>query len=397
MEPSQYDVPRFSRPAWVEVDLDAVKRNLGRVRGVVEPAAVLAVVKADAYGHGAVAVARALVDAHVDWLGVALVEEGVELRSAGIEAPILMLGPVLEEEIPNLLAHQIVPAISSSTQLEAWVEGLEADPARPTTAVHLKVDTGMHRLGLPPAQWEAAFERIANHPLLSLGGVLSHFADTQTPESAHNRRQEERFAEALALAHQTFDDDFLTHLASSAAALHRPQSRHSMVRVGLALLGLDPTGRNQDLEPAMAVRGRIVHRLALETGQRVGYDGEWVADRPSRLGIVQVGYADGYNWRLGNRAEALVGGTRAAVVGAVSMDMLAIDLTNLDADTGTIVTLLGSDGDDSIAAPELARRAGISIYELLCHFGLRLPKTYVQSKTRGALSEPGSGPSSTQR
>jgi alanine racemase len=394
---SQHDVPLFSRPAWVEVDLDAVRRNLDRVRREVEPAAVLAVVKADAYGHGAVAVARTLVEARVDWLAVALVAEGLELRSAGIEAPILMLGPAPEEEIPNLLANQIVPAISSFTQLEAWIKRLEADPARGTTAVHLKVETGMHRLGLPASEWEAAFERIAGHPLLSLGGVLSHFADTQMPDSTYNRRQEERFAEALALAHERFDNDFLTHLANSGAALHRPESRHSIVRSGLALLGLDPTGLNQDLEAAMAVRGRIVHRLALETGQRVGYDGEWVAGRPSRLGIVQVGYADGYNWRLGNRAEALIGGTRAAVVGAISMDMLAIDLTDLNADTGTIVTLLGSDGDDVIAAPELARRAGISSYELLCHFGLRLPKTYLQSETRGTLSKREPGPASTPR
>ena len=379
MSPFRPDADDLHRPAWVEVDLDSIGRNFERIRSTVEPAGVLAVVKADAYGHGAVQVSRALEQAHVDWLGVALVEEGIELRRGGVTPPILVLGPAQPGHVGAFVENDLVPAISSLQQLDFWLSAARSLALARPLEIHLKFETGMHRLGIPRDEWEEALSRVKVSPCVRLGGVASHLAHSETPNSELNEEQETLFRVATILARQQLPEvDFAIHLASSAAALHRPQSRHSIVRAGLALFGMDPTRRLQEFEPAMSVRGRLVHRMKVATGERIGYGGEWTASRPSLLGIVQVGYADGYAWRLGNRAEVLVGGRRAPVAGAVSMDMLAVDLTDIDANTDATVTLLGASGNEAITAWELAQRAGISHYELLCHFGLRLPKVYLR-------------------
>jgi alanine racemase len=236
---------------------------------------------------------------------------------------------------------------------------------------------------------------LAATPALRLDGLLSHLAESEELESALTARQEELFEQASETfaAHTRASagrgEGFATapsdraaplrHLANSAAALHRRTTRHTMVRAGLALYGIDPAGREGELTGVMRVKARLVQVREVEAGERVGYGGSWIAQRPSRIGVAPLGYADGYPWRLGNRARAWVEGTFVPLVGAVSMDMVTLDLTGAAAEVGSVVTLLAGSREQGPTAVELAELAGTVPYEILCHFGLRLPKQYVDA------------------
>ena len=367
------------RPAWAEIDLDALAANLRLLRQRVGSAAILAVVKADAYGPGAVAVARTLERHGVDWLGVALVEEGAKLRRAGVGLPILVLGAIQSAEIDEARAQRLTPAVSSLDQLRMWAAAGDArNPESVPQNIHLKVDTGMHRLGIAQAEWSAAAEILAASPSLRLEGLLSHLAEAEATEGDFTALQERRFDEALALFRAP-----IHHLANSAAALHRPTTRRSLVRAGLALYGIDPARREQTLAGVMSVKARLVQVREIDVGEHVGYGARsgygdtWVAQRRSRIGVVPLGYADGYPWRLSNRARAWIDGTFVPVIGAVNMDLVTLDLTGIDVPVGGTVTLLSGSAERGPTAVELAERAGTTPYEILCHFGLRLPKLYV--------------------
>lgn len=364
-----------SRPAWAEINLAALERNLQRIQECVAPAAVLAVVKADAYGHGATDVAHALQDAGADWLGVALLEEALELRRAGIALPILLLGPLQTDQLDWVESFDLVPAVSSLEQIRLWSGWLcTRDNDRPRR-IHLKIDTGMNRLGIPETEWPQAADLIRAQPRLRVEGLLSHFSESEVLSDERSRAQETLFAQAVEfLSERISPRPTLLHISNSAAALHRPSSCGTLVRAGLALYGLDPAGQDPNLEPVMSVRARIVQLRRLEPGTKVGYGGEWTATRSSLIGVVPVGYADGYSWRLGNRSSVLVGGQRSPVVGAVSMDMVCVDLTDTPAELGSTITLLGTDGSETVSAVELATLGLTMPYEVLCHFGLRLPR-----------------------
>jgi alanine racemase len=374
------------RRARVEIDLGALERNFARLAARAAPARVLAVVKADAYGHGAVTVARALERApgggsRLAGFAVALAEEGIELRRGGVAAPVLVLSPVAAEAYAFLRRYGLVPVLSGLDQIEAL--GSYCRGAGWTLDVHLKFDTGMTRLGIPAEAAGDAFVRLAAGGL-RLAGVMSHLAEAETPDSPANRFQQERFAAVLEALPAGVRPRVAVHLANSAAALHQPAARHDWVRAGLALYGLDPARARTPgaLEPVLAVIAEIVQVKQIPEGTRVGYGGRWVAARPSRIAIVPVGYADGYSWRLGNRAEAILAGRRVPVVGAVSMDMLAVDATDAPAGPGDEVVLVGRRGAHEVQVADLAAAAGTLPYELLCLFGLRLPRFAVRSERR---------------
>ena len=365
------------RPAWAEVDLDALRHNYEHLRRRTHPARALAVIKADAYGHGAVAVGRELEAAGVDWLGVALVEEGTELRRGGVEAPILVLGPAQRPQLPLFRRYRLTPTVSSLEQLAAWREFTDGNARR--QPIHLKVDTGMNRLGIGVDQCVTALETVRASPGLELAGLLSHLADAEQPESPHNAQQIERFAALLERLRPDERECVELHLANTSGALHQPASRHSLVRLGLGLFGFDPAGREAGLRPVLAVKARLVSLRQVAAGAPLGYGGRRVTARPSRIGVLPIGYADGYGWRLSDRAEVLVGGRRAPVVGAVSMDLTLVDLTDTDAELGDEAVVLGRQGGDEITAVELARLAGTIPYEILCGLQVRLPRRYTRS------------------
>jgi len=348
-------------------------------------------------------VARALEREGVDWLGVALVDEGVKLRRAGVDLPILVLGTIQAGELEDVHSHHLTPAVSSLDQLRMWSRATAERAATEIQSLHLKVDTGMHRLGVSPPEWREAADLLAASAGLRLTGLLSHLAESEDLAAASTERQEARFEEAIRLFMPSAADAAraelgaaglpgrraargeagsapLLHLANSAAALHRPATRHTLVRAGLALYGIDPAGIESELVGVMRVKARIVQVRDVEAGERVGYGGSWTAPRASRVGVAPLGYADGYPWRLGSRARAWVEGAFVPLVGAVSMDMVTLDLTGTTADVGSVVTLLAGRSDQGPTAVELAELAGTVPYEVLCHFGLRLPKQYVDAE-----------------
>lgn len=386
-EPAARDVGDLAaalRPAWVDVDLDALVHNYRRLRAELGGALAMAVVKADAYGHGAVGVSRALAAAGVDWLGVALLEEGAEVRRAGVDVPILVLGTARPAKISLYRRYRLTPTVSSLAELALWSDWARGeDQAVP---VHLKVNTGMSRLGVALEEAAEALDRIRRHPRLELAGLLSHFADADDLESPRNFLQEDRFASVLALLTAEERDRVLVHMANSAAALHRPGSRFALARLGIALYGQDPVQKLEggpvqpglDLRPVMAVTARIVHLRDVPAGTPLSYGGRTVTRRQSRIAVVPVGYADGYAWRLTGKAEALVRGRRVPVAGSVTMDMTLLDVTETGAELGEEVVLLGRQGEEEVSALELAAHAGTISWEILCHLGLRLPRRYLR-------------------
>lgn len=378
--PGVEDLEAALRPAWVDVDLAALENNLAQVRGRLAGSStqVMAVVKADAYGHGAVGVSRALEAAGVDWLGVALLEEGAEIRRAGVEVPILVLGTARPAKIALYRRYRLIPTISSITELALWRDWTagqsEAQP------VHLKVNTGMGRLGVALEEVPWALEMLRGHPGLRLAGLLSHFGDADDLASPRNDLQAERFDAVLSLLTEEERGRTVFHMANSAAALHRPASRHALVRLGIAIYGLDPASPAApiDLRPVMSVKARIVQVREVPAGTPISYGGRTVTRRRSRIAVVPVGYADGYAWRLTGKAEALVRGRRVPVAGSVTMDMTLLDVTDAGAELGDEVVLLGRQGTEEITAAELAVHAGTISWEILCHLGLRLPRRFVR-------------------
>lgn len=370
------DLEAALRPAWVDVDLDALAGNVAILRAKMGGAKLLAVVKADAYGHGAVGVSPALAAAGVDWLGVALLEEGVEIRRVGVALPILVLGTARPAKIALYRRYGLTPTVSSLAELALWREWTAA--SKEPQPVHLKVNTGMSRLGVELDEVGEALALLRQSPGLALAGLLSHFGDADLLGSPRNAAQEERFAAVLAQLTERERGGVLVHLANSAAALHRPASRYDLVRLGLALYGLDPSAVVEDLTPVMSVATRIVQLREVPAGTPLSYGGRTVTRRRSRIAVVPVGYADGYAWRLTGKAEALVGGRKVPVAGSVTMDMTLLDVTDTAAQVGDEVVLLGRQGSEQIRAADLARQAGTISWEILCHLGLRLPRRFVR-------------------
>ena len=370
------DLESALRPAWVDVDLEALEHNLEVLRERIGPAMPMAVVKADAYGHGAVGVSRALEAAGVDWLGVALLEEGAEIRRAGVGVPILVLGTARPSKISLYRRYNLTPTVSSVAELALWRDWTAGQAA--PQPIHLKVNTGMSRLGLQLEEVPAALAEIRRHPQLRLAGLLSHFAEADDLESPRNELQEERFESVLELLTEAERRSVVIHMANSAAALHRAGSRYDLVRLGLAVYGLDPANLQDVLRPVMSVRARIVQLREVPAGTPVSYGGRTVVQRRSRIAVVPVGYADGYAWRLTGKAEALVRGRRVPIAGSVTMDMTLLDVTDTGAELGDEVVLLGRQDSEEITALELAGHAGTISWEILCHLGLRLPRRYVR-------------------
>lgn len=358
--------------AHVEIDLAALERNFDRVARAVSPARVMPVVKADAYGHGAVEVAGALAPRGAAGFLVARPEEGSALRRAGVAAPILVGSPAPEETLPRLQADDLAVAVSSLEQLRGLERFAAARGWRP--AVHLKVDTGMHRLGVAADEVPAAFDLLRRSAALRWVGLMSHLADAELAASDRNDFQLAAFERIVALLSPAERAAIAVHLANSAGALRLPAARFDLVRPGFALYGGEIEGVDLGLEPVMSLKARVRQVQAVAAGEPVGYGGRWRSPRPSRVGVVGVGYADGYPWRAGGAARAVAGGERVAVVGAVSMDLLALDLTATGIGEGDEVALLGGAGPAAIRAGELAAWCGQSPYELFCHLRLRLPR-----------------------
>lgn len=378
------------RATRAEIDLDAVAHNVDYFRRLVEPrAGVMAVVKANAYGHGAVLVARAAVAAGARWLAVATVDEGVQLRRAGLATPTLVLAPSEPGEAATALAADLTLAVGDEETAAAIARVAEATGRR--AAVHLEVDTGLHRFGV----WhEAAVPTalaIAALPALHLEGLYTHFATADEADRAFFATQRDRFHAVVAALRARGLTPPLVHQDNSAAALTDPAPESNLARIGVALYGLSPSGdvpAPPGLRPVLAVRSRVARVFALRPGESVSYGRTFVADRPLRAALVPIGYADGYRRALSNRGEMLLGGRRARVLGRVCMDQTVIAVPEgLDCRPGDGVTVLGGSGGARITAEELATLAGTIGYEIATGLGARVPRHYLRGGRAVAIED----------
>jgi alanine racemase len=374
------------RHASVRIDLDAVAANVAELAAFARPAALCTVVKADGYGHGAVGVARAALSAGSEWLAVALVEEGVELRDAGIDAPILLLSEPPADAMGDALAAALTPTVYTAPGIESAGAASRAAGRAPAVAagpagawsVHLKVDTGMHRVGARPDDVVDLAHRITAAGL-HLGGTSTHLAVADEPGRPETAVQLARFDAALADLTRAGIDPGLRHASNSAGLLAHPAARYDLVRVGIATYGIAPhpdLAVPVDLRPALSVRAEVTLVKSVAAGEGVSYGWRHVFDRDAVVATVPLGYADGVPRRLGlTGAEVLIGGARRPVRGVVTMDQLVVEVTDGPAvDVGDEVVLLGRQGDEQVTAEEWAARLDTIAYEVVCGFGPRLPR-----------------------
>ena len=362
------------RRVWAEIDVRALCDNLTLARArLPSHTAVLGVVKADAYGHGAVPISRALAGAGISMLGVGDAHEAIELREAGIDTSILVLGASLESEIPALIRHRVVPSIHSPDRIATFAAAARNAGVR--LPVHLLIDTGMSRLGVTPERAIEHLSAIANEPALVLAGVGTHLASPD--QQAFSREQIARFESVLRGAIIAGVRPPVVHIANSIPLDRYPETCHDMVRLGGFLYGLRPEacGNIEAPRPVLSLRTEVAYLRDHPAGTAIGYGGSYVTHRPSRLATLPVGYHDGFPHALSNRGEVLVRGKRAPVVGLVTMDYVCVDVTEIpDVATGEMVTILGKDGDDTILAGDVARWAGTIPYEIPCRLGPRVER-----------------------
>jgi len=367
------------RPTRAEIDLTAIRDNLRTLRERVGPGVkVLGVVKADAYGHGAVEVSRALEAAGIDMLGVALVEEGVELRSEGVQAPILVMGLIHADDVAHALEFDLTPTVDGpATAAEVETRAAELDR---TACVHLKIDTGMNRLGVRAEDAADAAAAIGRMEHLVLEGAYTHFACADC-DADTTAAQLARFRQALAALRGVGAEPPLVHAANSSATFTLPESHFAMVRPGLALYGVHPCRAAEDvpLRPALALVTRVACLKRVPRGEGVSYGHRWRAARDSLLGVLPVGYGDGYPRALSDGGRVRAAGRLVPVVGTVCMDATMVDLTDVpEARPGLEVTLIEAESAGPIGAAAVAEVAGTIPYEILTGIGKRVPRVYRQ-------------------
>lgn len=376
-----------ARWAWAEVDLDAIAHNVTVVAKVTAPASVWAVVKAEGYGHGAVPVARAALDAGAEGLCVALVQEGIELREAGITAPILLLSEQPVDQVAAIVEHELIPTVYRREAISAL-----ADSGARALPVHIKVDTGMQRVGAHPDDLPQLVESVrAAAPALRLAGIFTHLAVADEPTNEFTRTQLDRFDDALAKLDgelAQLDEPPRIHAANSAASLVHPAARRTFVRLGIAMYGVEPGPEVahlcDELKPAMSLVARVAHTKRVAAGSGVSYGLRHTFPTATRVATVPLGYADGVPRRLSAvGGEVLIHGRRCPMVGVVTMDQFVVDCGDLPVAIGDEVMLIGEQGDERITAEDWARPLDTIGYEIVCGVGARVPRRYRYSGAAG--------------
>jgi alanine racemase len=376
------------RPTRAEINLAALRHNLRVVQKHAQRARVWCVLKADGYGHGAPAVARTLERAGADGFCVALLEEGIELREAGIGAPVLVMGGYYGGAHAEVVARGLVPVVYDLAQIEGFARAVRQGAAPGPIDVHVKIDTGMARLGVRPSELAAFAARLADYPEVRVRGLMTHLACADAPSLEVTAEQSIRFDECTALLARHGVRADVRHAANSAAVL-RGEALFDAVRPGLALFGVSPRAPgcadegalSGELRPVMRVRSEVIALRDVAPGDSVGYGALWRAPRPSRLATIPMGYADGLSRHLTNTGHVLVRGRRAPLVGAVSMDLSVIDVTDLPGvSVRDEVVVLGAQegplGRDAIGAEEIASQAGTIAWEVLTSISRRVPRFY---------------------
>src|SRR5215468_4985172 len=388
------------RPVWAEISLGALKDNLDAIRAFVNPKSekrktprkVLCIVKGNGYGHGGPQVAKALEKFGADWFGVTCTEEGIAVRKAGVKGPVLILTSFVPGEEPHLLKHNLTPVIHRCEQLAVLNRAAIRHAKRKPVPFHLKIDSGMNRLGISPESVDCFAAQLAKCKNLKLGGIFTHFASSgvflDSLAGRQTGEQEEKFYAAVERLKKLGIDPGIVHLANSAAIASRPETWADMVRPGAILYGYhpgyDPIERRAEAEkqlpllPVMSLRTRIISIRNVPRGEGVGYDANFVTERPSKIAVLAAGYGDGIHRSLGNKGNVLVNGFLAPIVGIISMDVTMADVTDVPGvAVGDVATVYGPDGNGQLpAANVVARSIGTVTSDLLCGVSARVPRLY---------------------
>jgi alanine racemase len=378
------------RPVWAEISVQAILKNLKVIRRHIGPKPkILAVVKSNAYGLGAIPIAKALQKANVDWFGVTCANEGIELRESGIKKRILILTGFWPGEEKRLIQNNLTPTITrlqDVRDLERAAKSVRNKKGR--VPFHLKINTGMNRLGISPDEIDSFAGALSDCRHIQLEGTFTHFASAEDFSARQTDDQEALFNKILARLRALGVSPGIVHMANSGAICARPSTYADMVRPGAILYGyyqsFDPPHKGQEvrdrlpIEPSLSLRARIITLRDLRAGQGVGYSARFVTSRSSRIAVINAGYADGILRLRTNRGCALVRGRRVPLVGAISMDLTTLDVTDVpDVALGDIVTIYGNDGKDSMVVSEIAREIGTVTSDLLCALGRRVPRYYL--------------------
>jgi len=368
-------------PTWAEVDLDRFARNVAAIEAAIGPGcAILLVVKADAYGHGAVEIARAALEAGVSMLGVATLHEGIELRSAGQSAPIVILSPSLRSEVDEIIEHRLTPCVGSLEFAELLSRRCVAHEV--VSRIHVEVDTGMGRTGISDGEAVEFLQKINAMPNLKLEGVFTHFPDADSGNTFFAEEQLRRFQEILdQLAIRDIEVP-IRHAANSAGILSLPQSRLDMVRPGILAYGFYPSARvprTIPVEGVMSFKSRVAQLRDVPAGRFISYGRTYETKRTTRVGVLPVGYGHGLPWLLSNRGEVLIRGRRAPMIGRVTMDLTMVDVTEIpDVALGDEAVLWGEQSSARITLEEVAERAETLPYEILCSMGKRVVRVFLR-------------------
>ncbi len=366
------------RPTVAEIDLEALAFNYRQIRKKVPRGTkILAVVKADAYGHGALPISLKLEKLGVHYLGVAISEEGVALRKGGVKTPILILGGIYKDGAEEAIRYGLTPVVFDIESLTHLSKAAKRRGEKAT--VHIKVDTGLGRLGVPFDQFPVFLKELKKIPNIEIEGILSHFSMTDR-EEGYSSGQWEKFQKALATAKDEGVKSRYVHMANSANATLFPEYSGNMVRPGIMLYGSYPSSNFQsriELKPVLTLKTRIHFLKPVPAGSRISYGGTFITRRQSLIATLPVGYADGYSTRLSNQGEVLIRGKRSPVVGRVCMDLIMVDVTDLSGVShGDEAILIGKQGGEQITADEIAGKIGSISYEVLCLIGKRVPRVY---------------------
>lgn len=367
------------RPTHLVINLQALRENFQKIKEKVAPAKVMPILKANAYGHGLVRVAQLMEELHADYIGVAVLEEGILLRQHGIKIPILVLGGIWGNQIPFFIKHNLTMTASSAEKLKQIDE--YAQQIKTHVKVHLKIDTGMERIGVHYYSAEKFLETAVMFKNVEIEGVYSHYANSELSDLSYSKLQLERFEEALSFFEKRSIKMPIRHISNSGSIIQMPESNLDMVRPGIMLYGVYPAHnmkRTVDVKPALTWKSLVVYFKVIKPNHPVGYGSAWQADHNVRAVTIPVGYGDGYLRSMSHKAKVLIKGKRYPVVGTISMDQIVANIENDSAYNGDEVILIGSDEINKITVEELAGWAGTIPYEILTNINTRVPRVYVE-------------------
>lgn len=371
-------VSEITRPTFLEIDLNTLKENFNRIRSFASPAKIMTIVKANAYGHGLIRVAQLYQEIGTDYFGVAVLEEGLLLRENGITKPVLVLGGILSDQIPLFIKNDLTLTASSPSKLEQIDQIAEKLGIK--AKVHLKIDTGMERIGVHYYSAGDFLNSAMKKKNIIVEGVYSHFANSETKDLSYTKLQIERFEEALSFFTKNSIEMPLRHICNSGGILQAPEAKYDMVRPGILLYGVYPgkeVKKSIIVKPAMNWKSRVVYFKVIKPEHPVGYGSTWQADHNIRAITVPVGYGDGYFRKLSNRSCVILNGKKYPEIGAVSMDQIVVNIENDSAYNSDEVILLGTDGKNTITCEEMADWADTIPYEILTNINTRVPRIYI--------------------